>query len=308
MAPPTNTLGPIGSSRLTTAGGRRRCATCSPTRQGVPDVRHVADLLHASSTPSGGRPPNLSVDFGQALPSFAAYYRGGLQVVVEPGSAFAYSNHGYATLGQIVEDVSGVPLERYFRQRIFKALGMADSGLVRSDRVGSRLATGYALGSRGPKAVADRDWIGAGAGGICSTARRHRPLRRRAARRGRQRAWADPQSHGPCHDVRGPLPAGQADAGHGPRILPRQRPRPPPHLPRPDPARLQLGAPRGARRRDRRHRLDQRFARSFRLAVVELGGLSANCSACPRMRYRTTFRTSPKDGQSSAGGMSFRRA
>ena len=85
------------------------------------------------------------------------YYRGGLRVVVEPGSAFAYSNHGYATLGQIVEDVSRVPLERYFRERIFEPLGMADSDLVRSDRIASRLATGYAFGSRGPKAVPDRD-------------------------------------------------------------------------------------------------------------------------------------------------------
>ncbi len=138
---------------------------------GVPDVRHVSDLLHAGLSPSDGRPPILSVAFGQRLPSLAAYYRGGLRVVVEPGSAFAYSNHGYATLGQIVEDVSGMPLDRYYRERIFEPLGMADSDLVRSDRIASRLATGYALRRRGPKPVPDRDWIGAGAGGIYSTPR-----------------------------------------------------------------------------------------------------------------------------------------
>jgi CubicO group peptidase (beta-lactamase class C family) len=137
---------------------------------GIPDVRHISDLLHASLTPSGGRPPALSVDFGEVLPSLAEYYRGGLRVVVEPGSAFAYSNHGYATLGQIVEDVSGIPLGRYFGERIFEPLGMADSSLVRTDRVASRLATGYALGRRGGRPVPDRDWIGAGAGGIYSTA------------------------------------------------------------------------------------------------------------------------------------------
>ena len=37
--------------------------------------------------------------------------------------------------------------------------------------VASRLATGYALGRRGARAVPDREWIGAGAGGIYSTAR-----------------------------------------------------------------------------------------------------------------------------------------
>ncbi len=138
---------------------------------GIPDVRHVSDLLHAGWTPSDGRPPLLSVEFGDPLPSLAEYYRGGLRVVVEPGSAFAYSNHGYATLGQIVEDVSRIPLERYFRERIFEPLGMADSDLVRADRIASRLATGYALGRRGPKPVPDRDWIGAGAGGIYSNPR-----------------------------------------------------------------------------------------------------------------------------------------
>ena len=138
---------------------------------GVPDVRQVSDLLHAGLTPSDGRPPILSVEFGRRLPSLAQYYRGGLRVVVEPGTAFAYSNHGFATLGQIVEDVSGMPLERYFHERIFEPLGMADSDLVRSDRVASRLATGYVLGPRGAKAVPDRDFIGAGAGGIYSTAR-----------------------------------------------------------------------------------------------------------------------------------------
>jgi CubicO group peptidase (beta-lactamase class C family) len=138
---------------------------------GIPDMRNVNDLLDASFTVSGGRPPILSVDFGERLPSLAEYYRGGLRAVVEPGSSFAYSNHGYATLGQIVEDVSGMPLERYFRERIFEPLGMADSDLVRSERIASRLATGYALGRHGAKPVPDRDWIGGGFGGIYSTAR-----------------------------------------------------------------------------------------------------------------------------------------
>jgi hypothetical protein len=111
------------------------------------------------------------VEFGNQLPTLAQYYGGGLRVVAEPGTTFAYSNHGFATLGQIVEDVTGMPLERCFRERIFEPLGMADSGLVRSGRIASHLAMGYAFDRRGPKAVADRDWIGAGSGGIYSTTR-----------------------------------------------------------------------------------------------------------------------------------------
>lgn len=138
---------------------------------GIPEVRHVRDLLHPEAGPFEGRPPILSVKIGERLPPLAEHFRGGLRVVAEPGTAFAYSNHGYATLGQIVEDVTGTPLERYFRERIFDPLGMEDSDLVRSGRIVSRLATGYVLGRRGAAAVSDRDWIGAGGGGIYSTTR-----------------------------------------------------------------------------------------------------------------------------------------
>jgi CubicO group peptidase (beta-lactamase class C family) len=138
---------------------------------GIPEVVHAADLLHPGWGPFDARPAVHSVRVGAPLPSLAEYYRAGLRLVVEPGSAFAYSNHGFATLGQIVEDVSGMALERYLREHIFEPLGMADSDLVRSELVASRLATGYVLGPRGAKAVPDRDWLGAGGGGIYSTTR-----------------------------------------------------------------------------------------------------------------------------------------
>jgi CubicO group peptidase (beta-lactamase class C family) len=138
---------------------------------GVPEVRGLRDLLHTDLTPSGGRPAVLSVRAGGALPSLAEYYRGGLRVVVEPGTAFAYTNHGYATLGQIVEDVSGLSLDRYLRERLFEPLGMTDTDTVRSEKVRTRLATGYVVGRRGPEPVSDRDWIGAGADAVYSTPR-----------------------------------------------------------------------------------------------------------------------------------------
>jgi CubicO group peptidase (beta-lactamase class C family) len=138
---------------------------------GIPEARHVRDLFHLEAGPFEGRPPILSVPFGAPLPSLAEYYRGGLRVVARPGTTFAYSNHGFATLGQIVEDVSGLTLERYFRERIFEPLGMEDTDLVRSEGIASRLATGYTLGRRGAETVPDRDWIGAGAGGAYSTPR-----------------------------------------------------------------------------------------------------------------------------------------
>jgi CubicO group peptidase (beta-lactamase class C family) len=138
---------------------------------GIAEVQHLRDLLHPEAGPFGGRPPILSVPFGEPVPSLAEYYRRGLPVVGQPGTTFAYSNPGFATLGQIVEDVSGRPLDRYFRERIFEPLGMADTDLVRSSRIASRLATGYTIGRPGVTAVPDRDWVGAGAGGVYSTPR-----------------------------------------------------------------------------------------------------------------------------------------
>ena len=138
---------------------------------GIAEVQRVRDLLHPEAGPFGGRPPILSVNAGDPMPSLAEYYRRGLPVVAEPGAHFAYSNPGYDTLGQIVEDVSGNGLDRYFRERIFEPLGMTDTDLVRSDRVTSRLATGYAFGRHGVTAVPDRDWIGSADGGIYSTVR-----------------------------------------------------------------------------------------------------------------------------------------
>jgi CubicO group peptidase (beta-lactamase class C family) len=112
-----------------------------------------------------------TVRFGQRLPTLAEFYRGGLHLVAEPGTRHTYSNHGFATLGQIVEDVSGEPLDRYFREHIFEPLGMADTDLLRSVRVRSRLATGYALRSDGPHPVSDCDVVTVGAGSIYSTTR-----------------------------------------------------------------------------------------------------------------------------------------
>jgi CubicO group peptidase (beta-lactamase class C family) len=112
-----------------------------------------------------------SVPAGQALPSLAEFYGGALRTYAEPGTRFVYNNHGPSTVGQIVEDVSGLSLSRYVRERIFEPLGMTDSELVRSERVSSRLATGYEIRSGGVVAVAERDLVTTGAASAYSTPR-----------------------------------------------------------------------------------------------------------------------------------------
>ena len=138
-------------------------------------VRHL--LTHTAGVPEWIHPSRMinSDWFGetfpldQPLPRLAEYYRGGLRLAVEPGTIWAYTDHGFATLGQIVEDVSGEPLDRYLRDHIFQPLGMANSDLLRSDRVQAQLATGYTLSSKGAKARTDRQGVTAAAGSIYST-------------------------------------------------------------------------------------------------------------------------------------------
>lgn len=112
-----------------------------------------------------------SVELGRPLPTLAEYYGGALPVVAEPGTRFRYGNHSFATLGQIVEDVSGEPLDRYLRDHVFEPLGMDRSDLVRTPEIVSRLATGYEMSRRGPKEVQPRELVTAGAASVYSTPR-----------------------------------------------------------------------------------------------------------------------------------------
>ena len=131
---------------------------------GIREVLHPSGLLRM-------RDLGETVPLGRPVPSLAEYYRGGLHIDAEPGSRFMYSNHGFATLGQLVEDVSGQPLDRYMREHIFEPLGMVNTDLIRSERVQSYLATGYDLRSDGARAVTDYEVVTVGGGSIYSTTR-----------------------------------------------------------------------------------------------------------------------------------------
>lgn len=136
---------------------------------GVPEVVRMRDLLHPSWGSFGYRPVVHSVAVGEPIPSLAEVYRGRLAYVSEPGRAFSYSNHGFATLGQIVEDVSGQTWDRYVREHLLEPLGMADTSPGRSSRTEPRRATGYEIGPRGPIPVVDREWVSRGASALSST-------------------------------------------------------------------------------------------------------------------------------------------
>jgi CubicO group peptidase (beta-lactamase class C family) len=98
-----------------------------------------------------------TVPHRQRVPTLAEFYKGRLHLIAEPGTRHSYSNHGFATLGQIVEDVTGEPLSIVFRDRIFGPLGMDGTDLTRSDSVSRRLATGYTMRGNGPRPARDCD-------------------------------------------------------------------------------------------------------------------------------------------------------
>ncbi|HZM78942.1 MAG TPA: serine hydrolase domain-containing protein [Candidatus Limnocylindrales bacterium] len=143
-----------------------------PARPGFapPTLRHL--LTHTAGIREVLHPWGLTrmrdlgetVPLGRPVPKLARYYRGALRVDAQPGTRFAYTNHGFATLGQIVADVTGIPLDQYLRVNVFDPLGMHSSDLVRSSRVRDRLAIGYELRPGGAVAVADYDVITTGGG------------------------------------------------------------------------------------------------------------------------------------------------
>jgi CubicO group peptidase (beta-lactamase class C family) len=119
---------------------------------GVPEIVHVGRVLH-----SGWFSESYALD--EPLPTLGEYYGGALRLASEPGTVFAYTDHGFAVLGQIVEDVSGQSLDAYLREHVLHPLGMTDSAMTDVDRLAPRRATGYRITSKGPTPLVDRRWI-----------------------------------------------------------------------------------------------------------------------------------------------------
>ena len=107
---------------------------------------------------------------------------GTLPFVAQPGEAFVY---GYNTdiLGCVVERVSGMPLDQFFRTRIFQPLGMRDTYFYLPPEKAARLVAVHLIGSDGTLALAPEGARGqghyvtgprtsfAGGAGLVSTAR-----------------------------------------------------------------------------------------------------------------------------------------
>ena len=84
-------------------------------------------------------------DRQQMLPeaAFTAMLREGVPFTRPPGTAYEYSNFGYALLGRIVTNVAKQPYDVYAERLLLGPLGMASSGYEIGEVPPERLAVGY---------------------------------------------------------------------------------------------------------------------------------------------------------------------
>ncbi len=102
---------------------------------GIGEQPRVSDLWRREAW-GAGEPSAAPADL-------ADLYGGTLRTEIAPGSKWAYANHGYAVLSQLVEDISGRPFDDYMRERVLRPLGMERSGFLRTEEIAAHLATGY---------------------------------------------------------------------------------------------------------------------------------------------------------------------
>lgn len=92
----------------------------------APKIR-VADLIHHSAgfvedNPWGDRQQPLSE------PGFTTMLKAGMPFAQAPGMRMEYSNYGYAALGRIISNVSGLPYQDWITRNLFAPLGMGATG------------------------------------------------------------------------------------------------------------------------------------------------------------------------------------
>lgn len=108
-------------------------------------VRHL--LTHSSGLPAG-LPAKPAWEGKEAALGLACTQT----VTHAPGTFFRYSDINYVLLGLLVEKVSGMPQERFARERIFRPLGMQDTGYLPLLRMAAARIAPTQRGADGPDA------------------------------------------------------------------------------------------------------------------------------------------------------------
>ena len=102
-------------------------------------VRHL--LSHAEGFPEDN--PWGDRQLADTDEQLSRMLRGGIPFSNAPGVAYEYSNYGFAILGRIVSNVSGVPYAEYVERNVLRPLGMRSTALEPSRVPQGKLALGY---------------------------------------------------------------------------------------------------------------------------------------------------------------------
>jgi CubicO group peptidase (beta-lactamase class C family) len=102
----------------------------------------VADLLHHTA---GFVTDDPWGDRQQVMPEteFTALLKAGVPRTAERGTRFEYSNFGYAALGRIISNLSGMNYSRFIATRVFRPLGMSATTYEITDVPAETRAIGY---------------------------------------------------------------------------------------------------------------------------------------------------------------------
>lgn len=75
------------------------------------------------------------------FPGVPEAYPNGVTIEVPPGTKWAYANHGWILLGEIISRIEKEPIEAIVQRRVFEPLGMTNTDLL--DEPHDALSTGY---------------------------------------------------------------------------------------------------------------------------------------------------------------------
>lgn len=102
-------------------------------------IRHL--LTHSEGFPEDN--PWGDRQLAQSDETIRAWMRAGIPFSNAPGTAYEYSNYGFAILGQVVARASGRPYKDYVRDEILKPLGMNSSTFDMAAVPREHVARGY---------------------------------------------------------------------------------------------------------------------------------------------------------------------
>ena len=128
---------------------------------GIGELPRAADVVRREAW-GMGKPRAVPVDLG-------VVYRRTLRPEIPARAKWAYANHGFAVLGQLVEDIGGRSFADHMHEHLFQPLNMDRTGYRRTDRTDARLATGYHWVFGRLRSVKDYDLTILGGGSVLSS-------------------------------------------------------------------------------------------------------------------------------------------